>query len=75
MPAETTFTLQTWTVWYGGREVDFGQEKQYAIAAQFPADVLALQECWGSAAENLARSSWRIMRSADGIQPCSAPGS
>ena len=54
MPAETTFTLQTWNVWYGGREVDFGQEKQYAIAAQFPADVLALQECWGSAAENLA---------------------
>lgn len=50
----STFTLQTWNLWYGGREVDYGQEKQYAIAAQFPADVLALQECWGSAAENLA---------------------
>lgn len=50
----STFTLQTWNLWYGGREVDFGQEKQYAITAQFPADVLALQECWGSAAENLA---------------------
>src|SRR5690625_8036085 len=50
----TTFTLQTWNLWYGGREVDYGQEKQYAIAAQFPADVLAVQECWGTAAENLA---------------------
>jgi endonuclease/exonuclease/phosphatase family metal-dependent hydrolase len=49
-----TFTLQTWNVWYGGREVDHGQEKQYAIAAQYPADVLAMQECWGTAAENLA---------------------
>lgn len=49
-----TFTLQTWNVWYGGREVDYGQEKQYAIAAQYPADVLALQECWGTAAENLS---------------------
>src|SRR5699024_2055362 len=45
----TTFTLQTWNLWYGGREVDYGQEKQYAIAAQFPADVLAVQECWGTA--------------------------
>lgn len=51
---QLTFTLQTWNVWYGGREVDYGQEKQYAICAQFPADVLALQECWGTAAENLA---------------------
>src|SRR5690625_155818 len=50
----TTFTLQTWNLWYGGREVDYGQEEQYAIAAQFPADVLAVQECWGTAAENLA---------------------
>ena len=50
----TTFTLQTWNVWYGGREVDYGQEKQYAIAAQFPADVLALQECWGTAAQHLS---------------------
>ena len=50
----TTFTLQSWNLWYGGREVDYGQEKQYAIAAQFPADVLALQECWGTAAEALA---------------------
>ena len=51
---QTTFNLQTWNVWYGGREVDYGQEKQYAIAAQYPADVLALQECWGTAAENLS---------------------
>jgi len=50
----TTFTLQTWNVWYGGREVDYGQEKQYAIAAQYPADVLALQECWGTAAQHLS---------------------
>lgn len=52
--AARSFTLQTWNVWYGGREVDYGQEKQYAICAQFPAEVLALQECWGTAAENLA---------------------
>lgn len=51
----SSFILQTWNLWYGGREVDFGQEKQYAIAAQYPADVLALQECWGTAAENLAK--------------------
>ena len=50
----TTFTLQTWNLWYGGREVDYGQVKQYAIAAQFPSDILAVQECWGTAAENLA---------------------
>ncbi|MFE2657289.1 MULTISPECIES: endonuclease/exonuclease/phosphatase family protein [unclassified Brevibacterium] len=49
-----TFTLQTWNVWFGGREVDFGQDKQYAIAAQFPAEILAVQECWGAAAEALA---------------------
>ncbi|MCT1551973.1 endonuclease/exonuclease/phosphatase family protein [Brevibacterium casei] len=50
----STFTLQTWNLWFGGREVNFGQDKQYAIAAQFPADVLAVQECWGTAAELLA---------------------
>lgn len=54
MTSSTTFTLQTWNVWYGGREVNFGHDKQYAIAAQFPADVLAVQECWGTAAEELA---------------------
>ncbi|SMY11533.1 endonuclease/exonuclease/phosphatase family protein [Brevibacterium jeotgali] len=54
MTQDDEFTLQTWNVWYGGREVDYGQEKQYAIAAQHPAHVLAMQECWGTAAENLA---------------------
>lgn len=54
MPIPPTFTLQTWNLWYGGREVDYGHEKQYAIAAQFPAEVLAVQECWGTAAEVLA---------------------
>lgn len=53
---KTSFTFQSWNLWFGGSRVADGSAKIAAVAAQYPADVRVLQECNFERGHDLSRT-------------------
>lgn len=50
-----TLQVFSWNLWFGGREIDDAAAKQAAVLEDQDADIVLLQECFGTAGIRLAR--------------------
>ncbi|GAB3848462.1 endonuclease/exonuclease/phosphatase family protein [Nesterenkonia populi] len=50
-----TLQVFSWNLWFGGREIDDAAAKQAAVLEDQDADIVMLQECFGTAGVRLAR--------------------
>ncbi|SPF01141.1 HAD-IA family hydrolase [Streptomyces sp. MA5143a] len=67
-PAGPTLRVMTWNLWHGGTKVRDHRAKQLAVIAETGADVVGLQETYGTAAEELAEAlGWHHHRAGDNL--------
>ncbi|MEV0176248.1 HAD-IA family hydrolase [Streptomyces sp. NPDC050803] len=60
--------VMTWNLWYGGTKVRDHRAKQLKIIAETGADVVGLQETYGTAAEELAEAlGWHHHRAGENL--------
>ncbi|WTI70716.1 HAD-IA family hydrolase [Streptomyces sp. NBC_00728] len=68
MVAPGELRVMTWNLWFGGTKVDGYREKQIEIIAGTGADVVGLQETYGSAARELADAlGWHHHQAGDNL--------
>ncbi|MFE9767239.1 HAD-IA family hydrolase [Streptomyces sp. NPDC005808] len=68
MVAPTELRVMSWNLWYGGTKVDDHREKQLKVIAETGVDVVALQETYGIAAQELADAlGWHHHRAGDNL--------
>ncbi|WP_240500869.1 HAD-IA family hydrolase, partial [Streptomyces neyagawaensis] len=67
-PDGPTLRVMTWNLWHGGTKVRDHRAKQLAVIAETGADVVGLQETYGTAAEELAEAlGWHHHRAGDNL--------
>ncbi|MGW3413956.1 HAD-IA family hydrolase [Streptomyces sp. NPDC000888] len=68
MVAPRELRVMSWNLWYGGTKVDDHREKQLKVIAETGVDVVALQETYGTAAQELAGAlGWHHHRGGDNL--------
>lgn len=53
----SSFSLQSWNLWWGGTKVDNGRAKIQSIISSVGADVICYQECFGDNAQEISREA------------------
>lgn len=68
MVAPRELRVMSWNLWYGGTKVDDHREKQLKVIAETGADVVGLQETYGTSAQELAEAlGWHHHRAGENL--------
>ncbi|MEU8981525.1 HAD-IA family hydrolase [Streptomyces sp. NPDC048309] len=68
MVAPRRLRVMSWNLWYGGTKVDDHREKQLKVIAETGADVVGLQETYGTSAQELAEAlGWHHHRAGENL--------